>query len=257
LRKTIKHFTQMKQQAEKFSCLTAYDASFANLMENSGIDCILVGDSLGMVIKGQDTTLSVSIEDMLYHTHNVRRGTSSTFIMVDLPFGVSGSIEETYRNASRLMSAGAQMVKIEGGAVMQETIIFLTKRGIPVCSHLGLLPQSVHKTSGYRMQGKDSHTADQILSDALLMCEVGADMILLECVPKQLATEITSNISVPVIGIGAGKGCDAQVLVSYDMLGITPGGGPAFSKNFLTAAQSIDGAFKAYDAAVKSGEFPI
>jgi len=246
----------MKQQGEKFSCLTAYDASFANLMENSGVECILVGDSLGMVIKGQDTTLSVSIDDMVYHTNSVRRGTSSTFIMVDLPFGVSGSIEETYQNASKLMAAGAQMVKIEGGAVMQETIEFLTNRGIPVCSHLGLLPQSVHKTSGYRVQGKDPHSADQILSDALLMCKSGADMILLECVPKQLAAEITLNAPVPVIGIGAGKGCDAQVLVSYDMLGITAGGGPSFSRNFLADKQSIGDAFKAYVEAVKSATFP-
>ena len=247
----------MKQQGEKFTCLTAYDASFANLMENSGVECILVGDSLGMVVKGQDTTLSVTIEDMIYHTNNVRRGSSATFIMVDLPFGVSGSIEETYQNASRLMSAGAQMVKIEGGVVMQDTIEFLTNRGIPVCSHLGLLPQSVHKTSGYRMQGKDPHSADQILSDALVLCDAGADMILLECIPKQLATEITTNVPVPVIGIGAGKGCDAQVLVSYDMLGITPGGGPSFSKDFMSENQSIAEAFKAYVDAVKSGTFPV
>jgi 3-methyl-2-oxobutanoate hydroxymethyltransferase len=256
LRKTIKYFTHMKQQAEKFSCLTAYDASFASLMESSGVECVLVGDSLGMVVKGQETTLSVSIEEMIYHTNNVRRGTSSTFIMVDLPFGVNASIEDTYHNAARLMSAGAQMVKIEGGAVMQDIIEFLTKRGIPVCSHLGLLPQSVHKTSGYSVQGKDPHTADQILSDALIVCDAGADMILLECVPKQLATEITSNVTVPVIGIGAGNGCDAQVLVSYDMLGITAGGGPSFSHNFLADTGSIENAFKAYVEAVKSGTFP-
>ena len=246
----------MKKQEEKFSCLTAYDASFAQLMEKAGIDCLLVGDSLGMVIKGQETTLSVNIDDMVYHTKNVRRSTSSVFIMVDLPFGACGSTEETYHNASRLMSACAQMVKIEGGEVMQENIEFLSKRGIPVCSHLGLLPQSVHKTSGYSMQGKDSHSADKILSDALLMCEAGADMILLECVPKQLAAEITTNVPVPVIGIGAGNGCDAQVLVSYDMLGITPGGGPSFSRNFLIDNESIEGAFKAYSQAVKSGKFP-
>lgn len=226
-------------------------------MEQAGVECLLVGDSLGMVIKGQETTLSVSIEEMIYHINNVRRSTSSVFIMADLPFGVCSSVEETYKNASQLMSAGAQMVKIEGGEVMQESIEFLTNRGIPVCSHLGLLPQSVHKTSGYAMQGKDHYTADKILSDALLMCETGADMILLECIPKQLATEITSNVSVPVIGIGAGNGCDAQVLVCYDMLGITAGGGPSFSRNFLADSHSIEGAFEAYVKSVKSGTFPV
>ncbi len=257
LRKTINNFTRMKEQGEKFSCLTAYDASFASLIEKAGIECILVGDSLGMVIKGQETTLSVTINDMIYHTNNIRRSTSTVFIMADLPFGTCGSTQETYQNASRLMSAGAQMVKIEGGAVMQESIQFLSKRGIPVCSHLGLLPQSVHKTSGYKMQGKDPHTAEQILSDAILMYQAGADMILLECIPKYLAAEITLNVPVPVIGIGAGADCDAQVLVCYDLLGITPGGGPGFSKDFLADNGSIEAAFKAYDKAVKCGSFPV
>ncbi|MFK5983943.1 MAG: 3-methyl-2-oxobutanoate hydroxymethyltransferase [Pseudomonadota bacterium] len=257
LRKTIQHFVKMKEQGEKFSCLTAYDASFAQLMEVSGLECLLIGDSLGMVIKGQDSTLSVSIDDMVYHTNNVRRSTSSVFIMADMPFGACGSLEQSYQNASSLMSAGAQMIKFEGGAIMQETVEFLSQRGIPICSHLGLLPQSVHKTSGYRVQGKDQQSADQILSDALLMYQTGADMLLLECVPKTLAAEITSNVPIPVIGIGAGNDCDAQVLVSYDMLGITAGGGPSFSRNFLADNQSIEAAFKAYVEAVKNRSFPV
>ncbi len=246
----------MKQQGDKFSCLTAYDASFSQLMEKSGVECLLVGDSLGMVIKGQDSTLSVTMKDMIYHTQNVSRATSSVFIMADIPFGLCGSVEQTYQASSALMAAGAQMVKLEGGEVMQETIKFLSLRGIPVCSHLGLLPQSVHKTSGYRVQGKDQQSAEQILNDAMLMYESGADMLLLECVPKTLAEEITSNVPIPVIGIGAGNSCDAQVLVSYDMLGITPDGGPSFSHNFLADHASIEDAFVAYVSAVKNSTFP-
>jgi len=256
LRKTIKYFQEKKQQGEKFSCLTAYDSSFAQLMEKSAVECLLVGDSLGMVVKGQESTLGVTLDEMIYHTENVSSNTSSVFIISDLPFGVCGSLEQTYLAAAGLMSAGANMVKIEGGSVMQQTVSFLTARGIPVCSHLGLLPQSVHKSSGYRVQGKDKQSAKQIIDDAILLCESGADMLLLECVPSTLALEITSKSSVPVIGIGAGKECDAQVLVSYDMLGITSGGGPSFNKNFLIGQDSIAGAFKSYVDAVKSGNFP-
>jgi 3-methyl-2-oxobutanoate hydroxymethyltransferase len=201
VRKTINYFAKLKQLDEKFSCLTAYDASFAQAMEAAGVECLLIGDSLGMVIKGQESTLSVSLDEIIYHTQNVRRATHSTFIMSDLPFGLCGSVEKSYQAASALMSAGAQMVKIEGGSIMQETTQFLTDRGIPICSHLGLLPQSVHKIGGYKVQGKDKQTADQILKDAQLMEAAGADMLLLECVPKALAQQLATEVAVPVIGI--------------------------------------------------------
>jgi len=256
VRKTINYFASLKQQGVKFSCLTAYDASFSQLMELAGIECLLIGDSLGMVIKGQESTLSVSLDEMIYHTQNVSRATTDVFIMSDLPFGLCASIEQSYQAAVALMSAGAQMIKIEGGAVMQETIKFLTQRGIPICSHLGLLPQSVHKIGGYKVQGKDVHTAKQILADAQLMVNAGADMILLECIPHGLAKQLTKEVSVPIIGIGAGNSCDGQILVSYDMLGITAGGGPSFSHNFLAENNSIEEAIKAYANAVKSKSFP-
>lgn len=256
MRKTINYFTKLKQQGEKFTCLTAYDASFAQLMESSGIECLLIGDSLGMVIKGQESTLSVTLDEIIYHTQNVRRATKHCYIMADLPFGLIGSIEQTYQAAASLMSAGAQIIKIEGGAIMQKTVEVLTSRGIPVCSHLGLLPQSVHKIGGYKVQGKDNKAAQQILADAQIMVAAGADMLLLECVPSDLSQQLTKQSTIPVIGIGAGNSCDAQVLVSYDMLGITPGGGPSFSHNFLAENDSIEAAFKAYIKAVKSLRFP-
>ena len=256
MRYNLDSFRQLKQQGEKFTCLTAYDGSFAQLMELCGVECLLVGDSLGMVIKGSDSTLSVTLEEMIYHVNCVSRSTQQCFIMSDLPFGCCASIEDCYRHASVLMAAGAHMVKIEGGQYFRRHIEFLSCHGIPVCSHLGLLPQSVHKTSGYKVQGKSARDAEQIISDATLMEDNGADMILLECVPAELAAEVSAQVGVPVIGIGAGKHCDAQVLVSYDMLGITPGGGPSFSRNFLAQSGSIENAFKSYVAAVKTGTFP-
>ena len=248
---------QMKQDKEKFACLTAYDASFARAQEEAGVEVILVGDSLGMVIKGQSSTLSVTMDEMVYHTRNVSRACDKSLIMADLPFASDVTKEQTYHSAARLIGeGGAHMVKIEGGAALLETVEFLSQRGIAVCSHLGLLPQSVYKLGGYRIQGRTDEEADQILADAIALEQAGADILLLECVPAELAARITQQVQVPVIGIGAGADCDAQVLVCYDMLGLHQGYPASFVKNFLADADSIQGAFKAYVEQVKSGQFP-
>ena len=248
---------QMKQEQEKFSCLTAYDASFAHAQEAAGVEVILVGDSLGMVIKGQNSTLSVTMDEMVYHTKNVSRACDKSLIMADLPFASDVTKEQTYQSAARLIGeGGAHMVKIEGGAALLKTVEFLSQRGVAVCSHLGLLPQSVYKLGGYRIQGRTDEAAEQILADALALDQAGADSLLLECVPAELAARITEQVEVPVIGIGAGADCDAQVLVCYDMLGLHQGYPASFVKNFLADADSIQGAFKAYVEQVKSGEFP-
>ena len=247
----------MKQAGEKFTSLTAYDASFAMAQEAAGVEVILVGDSLGMVIKGQPSTLSVSMDEMVYHTANVSRVCKKSLIMADLPFAANITREQTLSNSARLISeGGAHMVKVEGGAAMLDSIRFLSQRGIAVCSHLGLLPQSVYKMGGYRIQGRTPEEAEQILSDAVALEQAGVDILLLECVPTELAAQITRRVNVPVIGIGAGADCDGQVLVSYDMLGLTQGTPASFVKNFLAETDSIQAAFKAYVEQVKNGEFP-
>ena len=254
---TITTLKNMKRSGEKFTCLTAYDASFAIAEENAGVEVILVGDSLGMVVKGQASTLSVSMDDMVYHTANVSRVCQKSLIMSDLPFAADINKEQTYSNAARLISeGGAHMVKIEGGATMLESVEFLAQRGVAVCSHLGLLPQSVYKMGGYRVQGGTPEEAEQILNDAIALEKAGADILLLECVPAELTARITASVSVPVIGIGAGADCDAQVLVCYDMLGLTNGTPASFVKNFLAQSHSIQDAFKAYVEQVKNGQFP-
>ncbi len=254
---TLKTLMNMKQAGEKFSCLTAYDASFAIAQEEAGIEVILVGDSLGMVVQGQSSTLPVTMDDMVYHTANVSRVCQRSLIMSDLPFAADVNKEITYTNAARLMGeGGAHVVKIEGGVTMIETIKFLADRGIALCSHLGLLPQSVHKTGGYRIQGRSESEAQIILDDALALEQAGVDILLLECVPTDLAKRITQQVSIPVIGIGAGVHCDAQVLVSYDMLGLTHGNTARFVKNFLAETHSIQAAFKAYAEQVKTAQFP-
>jgi 3-methyl-2-oxobutanoate hydroxymethyltransferase len=247
----------MCDSGEKISALTCYDASFALLLENSGIDILLVGDSLGNVLQGEETTLSVTLDDMVYHTRCVARGSSKAFIMVDMPFGTSQiSPENTFENAAELMAAGANMVKIEGGRIMTETIRFLTQRGIPVCSHIGLMPQSVHFLGGYKVQGKTHNQAKQLLEDAVILEEAGAGMLLMEAVPATLAKKITKTLIIPTIGIGAGVDCDAQVLVLYDMLGIYSGKKPRFIKNFMVSASSINEAVENYVKEVKSKKFP-
>ena len=257
MRTTLSDLQAMRGKGEKIAVLTCYDASFATLLEANGIDMLLVGDSLGMVLQGHETTLPVSMDDMVYHTACVVRGSRQAFIMTDMPFGTSQvGPRETFGHAVQLMEAGAQMVKLEGGAVMVDTIAFLTRRGIPVCAHIGLTPQSVHQLGGYRVQGKDSADAQRMLQDAVALEQAGAGMLLLEAIPALLAEEITANVSVPTIGIGAGAGCSGQVLVLHDMLDIYPGKKPRFVKNYMQGAASIADAVAHYAAEVKSGAFP-
>jgi 3-methyl-2-oxobutanoate hydroxymethyltransferase len=253
---TLSTLQKMKTQGEKIAVLTAYDASFAWAMDEAGVDVILVGDSLGMVVQGQASTLPVKLSEMSYHTRCVARGVKRAFIVADLPFATyQQSPEQAFSSAAKLMASGAHMVKLEGGAVMLETVRFLTSRGIPVCAHLGLLPQSVNQLGGYIVQGRDSDAARQLRADARAMQEAGAGLLVLEAIPAALAAEVTAALDIPTIGIGAGADCSGQVLVLYDMLGLYPTP-PKFSKNFMPDAGSIPAALSAYVRAVKSSEFP-
>lgn len=257
MRTTLTTLKAMYGKGDKIAMLTCYDASFAALLEESGVDVLLVGDSLGMVLQGLDSTLPVTLEDMVYHTACVARGAKRAFIIVDMPFGTSQvSPGKTFEHAAKLMAAGAQMVKLEGGAEMIETVRFLTSRGIPVCAHIGLTPQSVHQLGGYRVQGRDSTAADQLQKDAAALEMAGAGMLLLEAVPAQLAAKITGQLTIPTIGIGAGAACSGQVLVLYDMLNIYPGRKARFVKNYMLGADSVAAAVANYVAEVKSGSFP-
>lgn len=248
---------QMKADNNKIAMLTAYDASFSHVLEQAGVDVILVGDSLGMVIQGQESTLPVTVDNMVYHTQNVVRGSERVFIIADLPFMSYANAEQAIKNSARLMAeGGAQMVKLEGGIIVADIVKQLTERGIPVCAHLGLLPQSVHRLGGYRVQGRKSEDAQQLVQDAKTLQDAGADMLVLECVPATLAEQVTAAVDIPVIGIGAGNSCDGQVLVLYDMLGLTPGKRPRFSHDFLADAGAIPAAIAKYVQDVKSGEFP-
>jgi 3-methyl-2-oxobutanoate hydroxymethyltransferase len=257
MRKTLTTLQSMRDKGEKIAMLTCYDASFATLLENNGVDVLLVGDSLGMVLQGRESTLAVTLEAMAYHTSCVVSGAAQAFIITDMPFGTSQvSPRETFSHAAQLMAAGAHMVKLEGGAAMAETISFLTERGIPVCAHIGLTPQSVHQMGGYRVQGKSDAKAQQLLKDAQALQQAGAGMVLLEAVPAALATQITAALHVPTIGIGAGAGCSGQVLVLHDMLDIYPGKKARFVKNYMQGATSIAEAVANYVREVKSGAFP-
>ena len=248
---------QRASAGEKLAVLTAYDASFAALLESCGVDALLVGDSLGMVLQGQRSTLPVRLADMAYHTASVARGAPASFIIADLPFGsYQASPAQAFEAAAQLMAAGAHCVKLEGGAVMVDTVAFLSARGIPVCAHLGLLPQSVNALGGYKVQGKSEPAARQLLADALALQQAGAGMVVLEAIPAALAAEVTQALHIPTIGIGAGPDCNGQVLVLHDMLGITAGKPPRFVRNFMMGADSIQAAVNAYVTAVKSGEFP-
>jgi 3-methyl-2-oxobutanoate hydroxymethyltransferase len=253
---TLSTLKSMRERDEKIAVLTAYDASFARVMEEAGVDVILVGDSLGMVVQGQASTLPVKLSEMSYHTRCVARGVKRAFIVADLPFATyQQSPEQAFASAAKLMAAGAHMVKLEGGAVMVETVRFLVSRGIPVCAHLGLLPQSVNQLGGYRVQGRDEAAAQQLLSDARAMEKAGAGLLVLEAIPAMLAAEVTQALSIPTIGIGAGPDCSGQVLVLHDVLGLYPHP-PKFSKNFMLDAISIADALAAYVKAVKDGVFP-
>ena len=255
--KTLNTLQTMHSKGEKIAMLTCYDATFAQVLESAGVDVLLVGDSLGMVLQGHNSTLPVTLDDMVYHTACVARGVKQAFIIADLPFGTfQVNPEKTFEHAARLMAAGANMVKLEGGETMAETIAFLTQRGIPVCAHIGLTPQSVHQLGGYRVQGKDNKTAQRLLQDAHAVEQAGAGMVVLEAIPALLAAEITANLSTPTIGIGAGAACSGQVLVLHDMLDIYPGKKARFVKNYLLGASSIADAVSRYVAEVKAGTFP-
>ena len=247
----------MAVEGQKIAMLTCYDASFAALMDEAGVDVLLVGDSLGMVIQGEDSTLPVTMEQMEYHTRIVARGAKKALVLADMPFGsYQESPQQAFRNAARLMAAGAHMVKLEGGATMLEATRFLVKHGIPVCAHIGLTPQSVNALGGYKVQGKTDAQAQQLKADALALQEAGAALVLMEMVPAKLAAEITQSLSVPTIGIGAGVGTSGQVLVVYDMLSVYPGKKARFVKNFMAGVGSIQGAIEAYVSAVKNQSFP-
>ncbi|RFC33667.1 MAG: ketopantoate hydroxymethyltransferase [Candidatus Nitrotoga sp. MKT] len=257
MRTTLTSLQALRDKGEKIAALTCYDASFAALLEAGGVDVLLVGDSLGMVLQGHETTLPVTLDEMVYHTACVARGSKQAFIITDMPFGTfQVSPEKTFENAARLMAAGAQMIKLEGGAAMAETISFLTGRGIPVCAHIGLTPQSVHQIGGYRVQGKSDADAQRLLQDAVTVEQAGAGLVVLEAMPALLAAEITANLPIPTIGIGAGAACSGQVLVLHDMLDIYPGKKARFVKNFMQGAQGIADAVTRYVIEVKSGAFP-
>ncbi len=255
---TLTELARMRAEGEKIAVLTCYDASFAALLDRCGVDVLLVGDSLGNVLQGHASTLPVTLEQMAYHTGCVARGAKRPFIVADMPFGsYQESPAQAMRSAVPLMAAGAQMVKLEGGAYMAETVRFLVERGVPVCAHIGLTPQSVHQLGGYRVQGRTDAGARQMKDDAAALQQAGAALIVLEMVPAPLAAEITHSLtSMATIGIGAGQDCHGQVLVLHDMLGVYPGKKARFVKNFMQGAASIDDAVKAYVKAVKNGSFP-
>jgi 3-methyl-2-oxobutanoate hydroxymethyltransferase len=252
---TVSTLERMKQERQKFSCITAYDATFARLIDEAGAETMLVGDSLGMVLQGHDSTLPVTIEDMAYHTRCVMRAQPSALVMADMPFMTYGTTEEALRNAARLMQAGAQMVKLEGGVWLSDTIHALVERGIPVCAHLGLTPQSVNVFGGYRVQGRTPKQAKSILADAVEIQDAGANVLLLECIPAPLAADISRKVDIPVIGIGAGGDTDAQVLVLHDLLGLSPHQ-PRFVENFMQGQASVQDAIAAYVSAVREGRYP-
>jgi 3-methyl-2-oxobutanoate hydroxymethyltransferase len=253
---TIPSLRAMRAAGQKIAMLTCYDASFAALMDRCGVEILLIGDSLGMVCAGYDSTLPVTVADVAYHTASVVRGRKNALVLADLPFGSYGTKEQAYDSCATLMRAGAQMIKIEGGAWLAETVRFLVERGIPVCAHIGLTPQFVHQLGGYKVQGKTTEGADQLKRDAMALQDAGAAIVLLEAVPASLGKEVTEMLQVPTIGIGAGPDCSGQVLVMHDLLGVFPGRKARFVKNFMDGQTSIDAAVSAYVAAVKDGSFP-
>lgn len=254
---TLATLQGMKAQGEKIASLTAYDAGFAQLLESAGVELFIVGDSLGMVLMGHDSTVPVSMDDMVYHAANVARVGRRAYRVVDLPYHSYSDAGLALANAQRLVDAGgAHMVKLEGGIAMAGIVETLTGHGIPVCGHVGLLPQSVEEYGGYRVQGRDADAAAAILADARALEAAGAGLLVMECIPATLAGEITQAVGIPTIGIGAGPDCDGQVLVLYDMLGITQGRLPRFVKDFVAETGSIPAAIRAYVGAVKTGRYP-
>ncbi len=253
----VSTLARMKAAGEPIACLTAYDASFAQLVDLAGADFVLVGDSLGMVIQGYDTTVPVTVDDVIYHTRVVARGLRRAFLVADMPFMSYSSEGQALDNAVRMMQeGGAMMVKLEGGAGQVGIVEHLARHDIPVCAHIGLKPQSVHKIGGFKVQGRDAKKARQMVDDAVALEEVGADIILLECVPNELGAAVREAVGVPVIGIGAGPDVDGQILVLYDVLGITQGRLPRFVKNYMEGAESALDACQRYVEAVKNREYP-
>lgn len=246
----------MRGSGEKIAMLTCYDASFAALMDRCGIDALLVGDSLGNVCQGQTSTLPVTLADVAYHTASVARGNRTAFLIADMPFGTYATPETAFNHAVLLMQAGAQMVKLEGGTWLADTVRFLTERAVPVCAHLGLTPQSVHQFGGYKVQGKTVEAAEQLKADAVALQAAGASLLVLEAIPSVLGKEVTELLAIPTIGIGAGPDCSGQVLVMHDMLGVFPGRKARFVQNFMDGQTSIEAAVRAYIAAVKDKSFP-
>lgn len=256
-RTTLSHLHRMKQNGEKITCLTAYDATLAQVLSAAGIDVLLVGDSLGTAVGGHDTTVPVTVKDMLYHTRNVCRARPNALVMTDLPFLSYSSPDQALKTAGQLMQAGAELVKLEGGAWLTQTVQRLSEQGIPACVHMGLTPQSVHLFGGYKVQGRSSEQAQRIFDAALQLENAGTKLLVLECVPYPLAEKITNALTIPTIGIGAGPYCDGQVLVTPDMLGLTAGKPLTFVQNFLHGqSNGVQGAIKAYIDQVKSGAFP-
>lgn len=253
---TLSTLAELRARAEKIAMLTCYDASFAAIMDQSGVDTLLVGDSLGMVVQGHGTTLPVTLTDICYHTACVARGNRAPLLISDMPFGCYATPDRALENAALLMRAGAEMVKLEGGQWLAPTVRMLVERGIPVCAHLGLTPQSVHQLGGFRVQGKTEAAADQLLADAIALQESGASLLVLEAIPSALAERVTNALLIPTIGIGAGPACSGQVLVMHDMLGVFPGHRPKFVKNFMENQNDIGAAISAYVRAVKDQSFP-
>jgi 3-methyl-2-oxobutanoate hydroxymethyltransferase len=254
---TVPGLRARKQSSEKIFALTAYDHSFARVMDDAGTDLVLVGDSLGMVIQGKRSTLGVSMDDIVYHCKAVTSGITYGLVVADLPFLTYATVEQSLRNAALAMGqGGAQMVKLEGAGPMLESIHALAERDVPVCAHLGLTPQSVHRLGGFKVQGRDEKAALRLLADAHAVADAGADLLVLECVPADLAQRITQSVPIPTIGIGAGPHCDGQILVLHDVLGVSPGRRPRFIKNYLTGRDSIAAALRAYGDEVRDGRFP-
>lgn len=252
---TLHTLREWKREGHKFAVLTAYEATMARVAVSAGVPCLLVGDSLGNVIQGRDSTVPVTVAEMAYHTACVARGSSDPLLIADMPFMSYATPGQAFDSAMQLMQAGAHMVKLEGGGWLTETVQGLAMRGVPVCAHLGLLPQSVNKVGGYRVQGREPEDAKRIAADAEALQQAGADLLVLECVPSPLAARISQQLTIPVIGIGAGPDTDAQVLVLHDLLGLNPK--PArFVRNFMQGEASIADAIASYVRAVESGEFP-
>ena len=252
---TINNLKASKAKKQKFAVLTAYDYSFAAMIEAAGIEVTLVGDSLGNVIQGQDTTIPVTVDEMAYHTAAVKRAIKNSLLITDMPFMSYSSEVQALDNAAMLMQAGAQMVKLEGGEWLADTVYAMTERGIPVCGHIGLTPQSVFKLGGYKVQGKNQTAAEKMLDEAKILQQAGADLIVVECVPSSLGKELAESVDIPVIGIGAGPDTDAQVLVLHDMLGISRKL-PKFSKNYLEQCNSVQEAINTFGDDVRKGAFP-